>query len=118
MVEAIIGLLVLLAPLALMLLTLAGMWTTYVKANQPGWAAIIPIYNIWVLLKIVDRPGWWLVLFFIPLVNLIIGILVILDLAKTFGKGIGFALGLLFFPFIFYPLLGFGDARYQKSTAY
>ena len=115
MVEAlIIGLL----PIIIAVVTIAGMWTTFAKANQPGWAAIIPIYNIWVLLKIVGRPGWWLILFFIPLVNFIIAILVSIDLAKSFGKGAGFGLGLVFLSFIFYPLLGFGDARYQQSGTF
>lgn len=88
-------------------------WMLYSKAGRPGWASIIPIYSAYVLLKIVGRPGWWLILFLIPLVNFVIYIIVMLDLAKVFGKGSGFGVGLIFLPFIFIPILGFGDARYS-----
>ena len=74
---------------------------------------IIPIYNIWVLLEIVGRPGWWLVLMLIPFVNFIVLIILSIDVAKSFGKGTGFGLGLAFLSLIFYPILGFGDAKYQ-----
>ena len=63
--------------LAVIVLTIAGTWMTYVKADQPGWASIIPFYNIYMMLKIVGRPGWWLILFFIPFVNIIVGIMVL-----------------------------------------
>lgn len=97
---------------AIIILGVASMWRTYVKAGRPGWAVLIPIYNAYVLLQIVGKPGWWLLLFFIPVVNVIISILVLVSLAKSFGKGGGFAVGLLFLPLIFYPILGFGSARY------
>ena len=102
--------------LGIIVLTIAGMWATFAKAGKPGWACIIPIYNLIVILEIAGKPIWWFLLFFIPLVNLIIYILVTLDLGKTFGKGTGFGLGLAFLPFIFYPILGFGDARYQGAA--
>jgi Family of unknown function (DUF5684) len=89
-----------------------GTWTVFSKANQPGWAAIIPFYNVWVLLKVVGRPGWWLILYLIPLVNLVIHIIVSLDLAKSFSKTTGFAIGLIILPFIFLPILGLGSATY------
>jgi uncharacterized protein DUF5684 len=89
-----------------------GMWKVFTKAGQPGWASIIPIYNAYVMLKIVGRPGWWLILYFIPLVNIIIWIIVSLDLAKVFNQGSGFGVGIILLPFIFVPVLGFGDARY------
>jgi hypothetical protein len=98
-------------------LVLAGMWLTFRKADKPGWAAIIPIYNIYMLLKVVGRPGWWLILFFIPLVDIIVGILVFVDLAKSFGKSTGFAVGIIFLSFIFIPILGFGDAKYVGPAA-
>ena len=100
--------------LGLIILILAGMWKVFSKAGQPGWAAIIPIYNIYILLKIVCKPGWWLILYIIPLVNIIIVIIVTNNLAKRFKKGIGFTIGLIFLPFIFFPILGFGDATYEK----
>ena len=99
--------------LALGILVIAGMWTTFQKAGQPGWGALIPIYNIYLLLKVAGRPWWWLLLMLIPLVNLIISIIVGIDVAKNFGKGTGFGLGLTFLGFIFYPILGFGSATYQ-----
>ena len=102
-------------PLVLLLLMIAGLWTTFTKADQPGWAAIIPIYNVYILLQIVGRPVWWLVLFFIPVVNFIVGIIISLDVAKAFDKGTGFAIGLFIFPVIFYPILGFGDSTYAGA---
>lgn len=98
--------------LAVMVLVIASMWRVFSKAGQPGWAAIIPIYNAIVLLQIVGKPIWWIILFFIPFVNVIMMILVAVELAKVFGKGGGFAAGLILLPIIFYPILGFGDARY------
>lgn len=91
---------------------IAVQWRIFTKAGQPGWAAIIPIYNIYVLLTIVGRPGWWVLLFLIPCVNIIIAILVALDLARVFGKGSGFGVGLILLPIVFYPILAFGDAEY------
>ena len=110
---AVIGLLY----LALIVLVIAGFWKVFVKAGHPGWAAIVPIYNIYILLKIAGKPGWWLLLFFIPVVSLVIMILVSIEVAKAFGKGGGFGVGLAFLGFIFYPILGFGDAKYQAAPA-
>jgi hypothetical protein len=102
--------------LALLLVVLIGMWKVFVKAGQPGWGSIIPIFNAYCLVKIAGKPGWWLLLFFIPLVNLIITILVCIGISRNFGKGDGFAFGLVFLPFIFYPILGFGDASYGGAA--
>jgi hypothetical protein len=99
------------------LISLIGMWKVFSKAGQPGWAAIIPIYNTYVLIVTAGKPGWWLLLFLIPFVNLVILILVLVGLAANFGKGVGFAIGLLLRPFIFYPILGFGSAKYQGAAA-
>lgn len=85
------------------------------KAGKPGWAAIIPIYNIIVLLQIADKPLWWIILFLIPLVNLIMAILVSIAVAEKFGKGAGFGVGLALLGLFFYPILGFGDAQYQGA---
>lgn len=108
-----LGLLTLFLPLILTIIVIAGIWKVFTKADKPGWAAIIPIYNIYILLQIAGRPVWWLILFFIPIVNFIIGIIVSIDVANAFGKGTGYGLGLFFLGFIFYPLLGFGDDEYQ-----
>jgi hypothetical protein len=101
--------------LAIVVVTIAGLWKTFTKAGQPGWGCIIPIYNVYLLTKIAGRPWWWLLLMFIPLVNLVIFIIIYIDVAKGFGKGVGFALGLVFLGFIFFPILGFGDAQYQGA---
>ena len=99
--------------LALTILVIAGMWKIFVKAGEPGWAAIIPIYNLFILCKITAKPIWWLLLLVLcPFVNLIVAILITLALAKGFGKGTGFAIGMILLPFVFYPMLGFGDATY------
>lgn len=92
--------------------TIIGLWKVFVKAGKPGWAAIIPIYNGVVLLEIVGRPIWWIILMLIPCVQTIVGIILAIDLAKSFGKGTGFGVGLALLSFIFMPILGFGDARY------
>lgn len=99
--------------LAFIVLFVAAGWKIYAKAGQPGWSALIPIYNMVVFLKIVGRPLWWILLCFIPLVNLIVCIVLANDLAKKFGKGIGFTLGLIFLAPIFYLILAFGDAQYE-----
>lgn len=103
--------------LGFIVFVIASIWKVFVKAGQPGWACIIPFYNLYILLKIAGKPGWWLLLFLIPLVNIVISILVLIDVAKAFGKGAGFGLGLTFLGFIFYPILGFGDAQYQGNPA-
>jgi hypothetical protein len=99
------------------ILLIAAMWKVFSKAGQPGWACIIPIYNIYVLCKIAGRPGWWVLLMLIPFVNFIILIIIDIDIAKAFGKGVGFGIGLVLLPFIFFPILGFGSAQYQGSAA-
>lgn len=97
---------------------IAGMWKVFDKAGKPGWAAIIPIYNIIVLLQIIGKPVWWIVLLLIPIVNLVVFIIMSMELAVCFGKGKGWGFLLLFlFGFIGYPLLGFGDAAYKAPAA-
>jgi ABC-type transport system involved in cytochrome c biogenesis permease component len=97
------------------ILIIAAMWKIFAKAGQPGWAAIIPIYNWVVWCKIVGRSAWWVLLLLIcfPIIYIILCI----DLAKSFGKGVGFALGLIFLSIIFFPILGFGSAQYQGPSA-
>ena len=110
---AIVGLI----ELAIFIAIIAGFWKVFVKAGRPGWAAIIPIYNVIVLLQIINKPLWWIILFFIPVVNLIAAILVGLAVAKSFGKSDLFGVGLGLLGFIFYPVLGFSDAQYQGAPA-
>src|SRR5687767_953845 len=87
------------------------------KAGQPGWAAIIPIYNVVVLLRIAGKPLWWIILLIIPLVNIIVWIIVSVAIANNFGRGTLFGIGLLVLGIIFYPILAFGDATYQAPAA-
>lgn len=101
--------------LALVVVMLAGMWKVFVKAGKPGWAAIIPIYNIVVLLEIVGKPIWWVVLMLIPCVNIVVMILVCIELAKCFKKDPIYGVGLALLGFIFWPILGFGSAEFQGS---
>jgi len=103
--------------LAIGVVVLIGMWKVFTKAGQPGWACLIPFYNFYVLLKVVGRPGWWLVMMLIPFVSLVFAIIVMIDLAKSFGKGGGFAAGLILLGPIFICLLGYGDARYVGPAA-
>jgi len=98
---------------AVIILLIAAIWKVFSKAGQPGWAAIIPIYNFYVMCKVAGRPGWWLLLMLIPFVNFVIAIILNVDIAKRFGKGVGFAVGMILLPFIFWPILGFGSAQYQ-----
>jgi hypothetical protein len=105
-VGAIVGLLV-------AVLLIVALWKIFTKAGQPGWASLIPIYNIYIWCKIVGRPGWWVILMLIPFVNFIIAIILCIDLAKSFGNGVGFGVGLAFLGIIFFPILGFGSAQYQ-----
>jgi hypothetical protein len=111
------GIIVMIIYLAIVILMIAAMWKIFAKAGKPGWAAIVPIYNIVVLLQICEKPIWWLVLLLIPIVSLIIMIILYVALAQVFGKGIGFAIGMLLLPFIFMPMLGFGSAQYKGGAA-
>ena len=96
---------------------IGSLWTVFAKAGQPGWAILIPIYNAYILLKIAERPVWWMLLYLVPVVNFVIGFIITLDLAKGFGKGLGYGLGLYFLGFIFFPILAFGDAVYVGRRA-
>ncbi len=111
------AILVLLIWLAIIVLVIAGLWMTFSKAGQPGILAIIPIVNLYFLCKIGGRPGWWVILFLIPIVSIVIAAIVSIDVAKSFGKGVGFGIGLWLLGPIFYCILGFGSAQYQGPAA-
>ncbi|HVW41195.1 MAG TPA: DUF5684 domain-containing protein [Amycolatopsis sp.] len=98
--------------LAFAVLMIAAMWKVFTKAGQPGWAAIVPIYNTIVLLRIAGKPWWWVLLMLIPLVDIVLLFIVYIDLAKSFGQGTGFGVLMVFFPYVCVPILGFGSARY------
>jgi len=99
--------------LAIAALIIAAMWKVFVKAGQPGWAAIIPIYNIYILTKIGGKPGYWTLLCLIPVVNYIFTIWLYNMISKSFGKDEGFTVGLVLLGIVFWPILGFGSSKYQ-----
>ncbi len=108
--------LLILFALAIGLFLLVSYWKVFEKAGQPGWGILIPIYNIFLLLKIAGKPGWWILLYLIPLVNLVIAIIVSIEIAKNFGKDTLVGLGLALLGIIFYPILAFGSAQYQAAN--
>jgi len=98
---------------ALGVLIIASFWVVFTKAGQPGWACIVPFYNIIVLLQIAGKPVWWILLLMIPIVNIVIAIMVAIAVATNFGKSDGFGIGLALLPMFFYPMLAWGDAQYR-----
>ncbi len=98
----------------------AGTWKIFQKAGEPGWAAIVPFYNIRVQLRIVGRSRWWMLAYapsflWAPLivVGICVGVMIGLDLAKSFGRSTAFGVGVGLLPFIFLPILGFGSDQYD-----
>ncbi len=109
---------VLLFALAVAVIAIIGMWKVFEKAGQPGWACIIPLFNVYILLKIAGRPAWWLILFFVPIANFVVAIIVAMDVAKAFGQSAMFGFFLLFlFAGIGYLILGFGNYQYRGPAA-
>jgi hypothetical protein len=102
--------------LAIAILMIVAVWRVFTKAGQPGWAAIIPIYNTIILLRVAGKPWWWFLLLFIPIVNIVIMIMAWVGVAENFGKGMGFVIGLIFLPFIFTLILAFGSATYRPAS--
>lgn len=103
--------------LVINIIVIAGMWKTFEKAGKPGWAAIIPIYNIYIMIEIVGKPSIWLLWCILPCVNFVFGIWLLNLMSKSFGKDEGFTVGLLLLSFIFWPILGFGSAKYLGPSA-
>mgnify|MGYP003574912555 CR=1 FL=1 len=103
--------------LAIIVVAIAGMWKTFEKAGKPGWAAIIPIYNIYIMIEIVGKPSIWLLWMLIPCVNIVFSIWLTNLVSKSFGKEEGFTVGLVLLGFIFWPILGFGSAKYVGPSA-
>lgn len=99
----------------MMFLMLVSMWRIFDKAGHPGWTSLVPIYNAYVMLEVAGKPGWWLLLMVVPVANFVVAVMVAFGVAEMFGKGWGFGLGIMFFPWIFYPILAFGSA--QHGTA-
>ncbi len=110
------GALMSIIPLGFAVLLAFANWKLFTKAGEPGWASIVPLYNLIVLFRISGKPLWWLLLLLIPGVNLVVTILFSIALAQRFGKTTGYGIGLAFLPMIFYPMLGFGSATYQGAS--
>lgn len=98
--------------LAILALMIVCMWRIFSKAGKPGWASLVPIYNLYVMFEITWGKGILFLLLLVPFVNFVISIMTCFKLARAFGKGTGFALGLLFFGVVFLPVLAFGGASY------
>lgn len=102
--------------IGLIVLTLVANWQVYKKAGRPGWASIVPFYNTVILLEMVNAPFWWiLMIIFVPIANIVFLVIVMRRLAKAFGQNGWFTAGLILLPFIFYPILAFGTARYVNN---
>lgn len=102
--------------LLLTALMVIAWWKIFEKAGEAGWKCLIPIYNIIIQLRIVGKPGWWIIWFLIPIANIVVWIWVTNLFSMSFGKGTGYTVGLIFLPIIFYPILGLGDAEYRKLS--
>jgi uncharacterized protein DUF5684 len=114
---AVLSILMLLCYFTMIGVTIAGGWGAFAKANRPGWAIFVPIYNTLVMIDIAGKPWWWIFLLLIPIASIVFAIMILISFANAYGKGVGFALGLIFLPMVFFPLLGFGDAEYIGSRA-
>ena len=101
--------------LAIVVLLIASLWKVFVKAGQPGWACLIPFYNMWKMAEIAGKPGWWMFLTMIPFIGFIFAIIIANGISRLFGHGIGMTLLLIFVPFVGYPILGFGSSVYDSS---
>lgn len=101
-----------LVAVALAALLIASSWKVAVKTGHPGWTVLVPVYNVYVLTRAVGRPAWWIALMFVPGVNLVVAAVLLVDLARSFGKDIGFAVGLILLHPLFLAVLGFGSAQY------
>ena len=102
---------------AVIVFYIASMWKVFTKAGQPGWASIIPIYNLVVLCQIAGKPVWWVLLMLIPVVNIVVAIMLWHGVSTNFGHGAGFTVGLVLLGFIFIPVLAWGDSRYLGPSA-
>jgi hypothetical protein len=115
-VGGMVGMVGSLVSLAIILVLVVANWKLFTKANQPGWACLIPVYNIYVWTQIVGRPAWWIILLFVPIVNFIVAIILCIDMAKSFGKDALYGIGIAILGIILIPMLAFGSATYQGPS--
>jgi len=104
--------------LVVFVLMIVAFWKLFTKAGKPGWTGIIPILNTLQLLDIAGKPWWWLLLMMIPIVDIVLWFLIAISFARAYGKGAGFGIGLALLPPIFYLILAFGSAQYQRPADY
>ena len=104
------------------ILTIIANWKIFTKAGEKGWKSIIPIYNMVILFRISGISPWWILLYLlapVPIIGLVVSfglmIYLYLNLAKAFGKGAGFTVGLILLNTIFVMILGFGSSEYQLN---
>ena len=99
------------------LLSLAASWLIFKKMGRQGWEGIIPLYNTYVLCQELYGNGWKFLCLLIPLYNIYFAIKLYIDWAHAFGKSTGFAIGMLFLPFIFQLILAFDpSAQYGDGS--
>ena len=103
--------------LAIVVLLIAAMWKVFERAGEPGWAVLVPIYNLYILCRIAGMSGWWVLVALIPLVSIIFVFASSIGIAQRFGKGVGYGIGLALLPFIFWPMLAWGDSAPVARTA-
>jgi hypothetical protein len=106
----------------IVLIAIVAIWRVFTKAGQPGWAVLIPFYNLYILTQVVKRPGWWMLLYFASIIPVVGSLAVLfvssidsLRLAKLFGKSSGFGVGIILLGVVFLPILAFGDADYDET---
>ena len=111
------GAVIIILYLAILVLVIASGWKVFEKAGQPGWAVLVPIYNIYILTVIAKKEAWWIVLFLIPIVQWVAIIIINIEIAKKFGKDAGFGIGMALLGIVFWPLLAFSDAKYEGADS-
>ena len=116
MIAALLGGAFGLVGLLIAVIVIAGMWKMFEKAGHPGWAALVPIYNLVVLVQIAGKETWWVVLLLLPCVNFVALVMICIEIARKFGKDTTYGIGLALLPFIFFPMLGFGAAQNNRGA--
>ncbi len=96
----------------IVLLTAAGLWRMFEKAGKPGWAAIIPFYNLWVMMEIIGRPNVHMLWCLCPIANIVFALIWYIELSQSFGRSAGWGVLAFFFPFVAWPIIGFGEDKY------
>lgn len=111
-----IGIFIWILGMALSIFFVVAMWKVFVKAGKPGWAALIPIYNIYIMCEIAEKEWWYILLLCVPILNIYAMFVIYDGIAKKFGKTTGFTIGMMFLPYIFFPILAFGKNNNVEST--